>query len=150
MNNLIKKMLNKETISYLIFGVLTTAVDYIALALLYYKFNLNEIISNTIAWAFAVLFAYITNKLFVFNSKSFALSQLLKEFPSFVLARVFSLVITNVFLFFTTLMGMHLLLSKAIISVAVIILNYIFSKLFIFNKKNNTEDTKNEQALCHD
>lgn len=150
MNNLIKKMLNKETISYLIFGVLTTAVDYIALALLYYKFNLNEIISNTIAWAFAVLFAYITNKLFVFNSKSFALSQLLKEFPSFVLARVFSLVITNVFLFFTTLMGMHLLLSKAIISVAVIILNYIFSKLFIFNKKNNTEDTKNEQTLCHD
>lgn len=150
MNNLIKKMLNKETISYLIFGVLTTAVDYIALALLYYKFNLNEIISNTIAWAFAVLFAYITNKLFVFNSKSFALSQLLKEFPSFVLARVFSLVITNVFLFFTTLMGMHLLLSKAIISVAVIILNYIFSKLFIFNKKNNTEDIKNEQALCHD
>ena len=135
MNNLIKKMLNKETISYLIFGVLTTAVDYIALALLYYKFNLNEIISNTIAWVFAVLFAFITNKLFVFNSKSFALSQLLKEFPSFVLARVFSLVVTNVFLFFTSLMDMNLLLSKAIISVAVIILNYIFSKAFIFKNK---------------
>ena len=97
MNNLIKKMLNRETLVYLVFGVLTTAVDYISFAVFYYVLDLNEVLSNTIAWAFAVAFAYITNKLFVFNSKSFELKLLIKEISSFVIARIFSGCIPNSF-----------------------------------------------------
>ena len=134
MNKFIKKLLNKETIVYLVFGVLTTAVDYAAFAALHYGLNINEIVANTIAWALAVAFAYITNKLFVFESKSFDMKTLLKEIPSFVLARVLSLIVTNVFLVFAGYIGMNMLLAKALISVVVILLNYIFSKLFIFKK----------------
>ena len=140
MNSLIKKMLNRETIVYLVFGVLTTAVDYISFAVFYYALGINELISNTIAWAFAVAFAYITNKLFVFNSKSFAMKLLLKEILSFVLARIFSLVLTNIFLILAGHINMNMLLAKAMTSVAVIIINYIFSKLFIFKNNQIMED----------
>ncbi len=144
MNKIISKLLNKETIVYIIFGILTTAVDYVSFSVLYYGFYINEIIGNTIAWALAVIFAYITNKLFVFESKSFDPKILAKEIPSFVLARVLSLVVTNVFLIFAAHISMNMLLAKAIISVAVIIINYIFSKLFIFKKNKLTEDIPNE------
>ncbi len=140
MINLIKRVLNRETIVYTIFGVFTTAVDYIAFAVLYYTLDINQVISNTIAWALAVGFAYITNKLFVFNSKSFELKVLIKEILSFVLARVFSLIVTNIFLIFAGYIDMNMLLAKATTSVVVIILNYIFSKLFIFKKKEITEE----------
>lgn len=135
MNKILCKLLNKETIIYIVFGVLTTAVDYISFTALYYGLHMNEIVGNTIAWAFAVAFAYITNKLFVFESKSFALKTLAKELPSFILARVLSLVVTNAFLIFAKYISMNMLLAKAIVSVAVIVINYIFSKLFIFKKE---------------
>lgn len=140
MNKIIDKLLNKETIIYIVFGVLTTAVDYIAFAAFHYGLQMNEIVANTIAWALAVAFAYITNKLFVFDSKSFAFKTLAKEIPSFILARVLSLVVTNIFLIFAAYISMNMLLAKAVISVAVIVINYIFSKLFIFKKKQLTED----------
>ncbi len=136
MNKIIAKLFNRETIVYIIFGILTTAVDYVTFAVLHYPLNINEIVSNTIAWTLAVIFAFITNKLFVFNSKSFAPKILVKEIPSFVLARVFSLIVTNLFLIFAGHIGMNMLFAKALISVVVIVLNYIFSKLFVFNKTN--------------
>lgn len=136
MNKLIKRFLNRETIVYTVFGVLTTVVDYVAFAIFHYGIQLNEIIANTIAWTLAVAFAYITNKLFVFESKSFNIKTLTKEIPSFVLARVLSLIVTNLFLVFAAYISLNRLLAKAIISVVVIVLNYIFSKLFVF--KNNT------------
>lgn len=132
-------MLNRETLVYLIFGVLTTAVDYISFSFFYYVLGINEILSNTIAWAFAVAFAYITNKLFVFNSNSFEPKLLLKEIFSFVIARIFSLVLTNIFLVLAGHIDMNMLLAKALTSVVVIIVNYIFSKLFIFNNKITEE-----------
>ncbi len=135
MNKILCKLLNKETIIYIVFGVLTTAVDYISFTALYYGLQMNEIVGNTIAWAFAVAFAYITNKLFVFESKSFALKTLAKELPSFILARVLSLLVTNAFLIFAKYISMNMLLAKAIVSVAVIVINYVFSKLFIFKKE---------------
>lgn len=134
----ISKLINKETIFYTIFGVITTVVDFVAFALLHYGLSINEIIANTIAWILAVATAYITNKLFVFESKSFSLSVLKHELPSFIAARVFSLIITDLFLAFAGIISMNMLFAKLLISVFVIISNYIFSKLFIF--KNNTTD----------
>ena len=136
MNKLLKKLLNRETIVYIIFGILTTAVDYVAFSVLLYGLEINEVIANTIAWVLAVAFAYITNKLYVFESKSFKPQIIAKELPSFVLARLLSLVVTNVFLVFAAYISMNMLLAKALISVVVIILNYIFSKLFVFKKNN--------------
>lgn len=144
MINFIKRCLNRETIIYIIFGILTTAVDYVAFSLLHYGLTINEIIANTIAWALAVAFAYITNKLFVFESKSFDIKTLTKEIPSFLLARLLSLIVTNIFLVFAAHISMNMLLAKALISVVVIILNYIFSKLFVFKEKNENETLTRE------
>ena len=155
MNKFIDKLLNKETIIYVIFGVLTTVVDFVSFGLLYYSFNMDKVIANTIAWALAVAFAYITNKIFVFESKSFNPAVLLKEIFGFVSSRVITLLLTNVFLVFAGILGLNMMIAKAIISVAVIILNYVFSKLYVFtdNKKpvNHTEEkTMNSSSFFSD
>lgn len=143
MNNLIKKILNRETIVYTVFGVLTTVVDFLIFGLLYYVSGLGEIVSNTSAWIVAVLFAFVTNKIFVFKAKNFAFKNILRELTAFIMARVTTLLLTNVFLLFAGYIGMNMMLAKALISVAVIILNYIFSKLFIF-KKTNQKPERNQ------
>ena len=60
MNKLINKFLNRETIIYTIFGVLTTVVDFASFGILYYSLNIGELVSNTLAWVLAVIFAFIT------------------------------------------------------------------------------------------
>ena len=134
MDDIIKKVFNKETILYIIFGVLTTVVDFVSFGFLFYQVGLNEIVANTIAWIIAVIVAYVTNKLYVFEKDQHDVKTLLREIVSFVLARLFSLFITNLFLVFVKHVGMNMMLAKILISVVVVILNYFFSKLFIFKK----------------
>ena len=136
MKKLLKKLCNKETITYLIFGVLTTLVNYIVYYLLYRFTGLDALIYNTIAWLAAVIFAFFTNKLFVFESKSFKSSVVFREFLTFVSARIVSLLLEEAFLALTVkVMGIHELISKLIISVIVVIVNYFASKFFIFKKE---------------
>ena len=135
---IIDKICNKETILYVIFGVITTAVDFAAFSLLYYVMDKNEVAANTIAWIIAVIVAFITNKIIVFENKSTNKKEIIKEIISFALARVISLVITDGFLVLAKYLNMNMLFAKALISVVVVILNYIFSKLFIF--KNQEEE----------
>ena len=160
---LIDKFFTKEIVSYIFFGVLTTAVNLLTFYLFKELFIsigwegiLNTLLSsagwekaldflsdgsdyldaNTIAWVVGVLFAFFTNKLFVFESKSWKPSVASKEFTGFVGARVFSLVVEMLGMFvMVTLLTWNELVSKLIIGVVVIIMNYIFSKLLIFKKK---------------
>lgn len=137
-HSLIKRYLNKETISYLIFGVLTTLVDLV----IYQAFlwlDVHYLIAQGIAWVGAVAFAFVTNKLFVFESRSFCRSVLLRELISFVSARVISGVISTALLaFLVEGLSLSEMVAKLCTSVFVVIANYIFSKLFIF-KKDQTE-----------
>lgn len=122
----------REVLMYLVFGGLTTLVNIVAFFILR-KLSVSVYISNLIAWVVAVLFAFITNKLFVFESKD--KSKIGKELISFFGFRILSLGVD---------MGaMYLLLqvintgevfAKIIANIIVIILNYIFSKLFVFKK----------------
>lgn len=145
MKSLINKLFNKETISYIIFGILTTLVDYAAFYIFYYKAGFSEVVSNTAAWILAVVFAYITNKIYVFESKVSGLKALLIEITSFAGARVLTLLLTDAFLLFTSHIGMEAMLAKIIISVAVVIINYFLSKLFIFKKdKSSNQEGENE------
>ena len=91
LNKLIKKFINKETILYLIFGVLTTILNIAICGLLYDILHWDVIIATVIAWIAAVIFAFITNKIFVFNSKTTDKKVLLKETVSFLIARLVSL-----------------------------------------------------------
>lgn len=140
----------REGILYIVFGILTTLVNF----LLFFLFErlLGEqlyLVSNLIAWAGAVIFAFVVNKLFVFASRSFAARVLLREATEFVLARIFSLVVEELGLILLIelchLPSLSLpldvvlsgeFLAKAILAVVVLLMNYFFSKLVIFKDKS--------------
>ncbi len=141
-NNIIKKFLNKETISYLIFGVLTTIINIVVFwfAERELAFIMSEdaasLVGNVIAWVISVAFAFVTNKLFVFESKSMAFKVVMAELTGFVIARLLSLAFDEGFMFVAiVLLGMNSLLAKIISNVFVVIINYVLSKFFIFKNK---------------
>ena len=132
MNN-IKRLINKETILYVIFGILTTIVNLIAYYLFSNIININYLISNAIAWIISVVFAYITNKFFVFNSSYINKDVIIEEFIKFMNCRFISGLSEVVLLFlFVDLLLMNDIVAKLIIGVLVVLINFIFSKVFIF------------------
>ena len=176
-----KLMQNKkfqELFWYFVFGVLTTLVNLITFALLdklisakwpvkvfKWDFDFFDLFINVIAWVVAIVFAYVTNKLFVFHTKG----NVLKEFISFVVARLFTffafelglfslsiMVMENamnmpkddVFLSFMNFEVTNKYLVKLFIAVFVVVANYIFSKIFIFkkDKKADTADLSSKDA----
>ena len=132
---LIKKVCNKEIILYIIFGVLTTLVNLIVFYILTHFINLDENLSNIIAVIAAVLFAYFTNRKFVFNSTAVTFKENLKEFCKFIFGRLFTMILEIVgFYLLFNIMHIHELISKLFITVIVVILNFFISKFFAFKK----------------
>ena len=128
--NLYKKY--KEIINYLIFGVLTTLISIVTYAIFTKVFHIDYLISNVLSWIIAVLFAYITNKIYVFESKS---KKNIKEITSFFFFRVVSLIIEMIILYiFVDILHVDDLVTKIIAQIIVIVSNYVFSKVFVFNK----------------
>lgn len=122
----------KEIINYLIFGGLTTVVSIATYALFAKVFHIDYLISNVLSWILAVLFAYITNKIFVFESKS---KKNIKEIISFFFFRIVSLVMEMIILYiFVDMFHIDDLVTKIIAQVIVIVANYVFSKVFVFKK----------------
>lgn len=128
---------NKEIILYLIFGGLTTCINIVTYTIFAKIFNVNLIVSNIIAWIVSIVFAYVVNKLFVFNSKEKTLRKILKELSSFIFARVLSLVLFDIaaFALMINIFGINDLITKLITQVLIIVFNYILSKFIIFKKK---------------
>ena len=127
---------HKESILYLIFGGLTFLVNMITYVLFTRVVKADVLVSNCIAWIVAVLFAYITNKFFVFERKETDFKYILKEFRAFVGCRLFSGVVELGIIFvMATLMGINDLFVKIVTNIVVIVLNFIFSKLIIFKKE---------------
>ncbi len=138
MEKLWKKLVNRETILYLVFGVCTTIINIAVCGLLADILKWDIYLSNTIAWILSVAFAFVTNKLFVFNSKSTNKKILLKETVFFLIARLISLGFDMLVVWLMAdLWGVNVWVVKIISNIIVIIMNYIFSKLFIFNHKQH-------------
>lgn len=127
----------KEVINYLVFGVLSTVVNFITYFITARLIGIDEVISSGISWFCSVLFAYITNKIFVFESKTHGIKELAKEVASFFLARIISGALCDVGTFAIMVKVLHIndIISKIVTQVMVVIVNYIFSKLIIFKKK---------------
>lgn len=122
--------IKKEVIAYLIFGVLTTIVNIVVYYLFARVFGVNYLISNIIAWFLSVLFAYITNRIWVFESKN---DNIIKEVSLFFGGRLFSGVIDSSLMYlFIDVLTIGDFISKIIIQVIVVILNYVLSKLVVF------------------
>ena len=135
LKKIIKKIATKEVIYYGIFGILTTIVNLGVFYLLVDIIKLNENISNIIAIIIAVLFAYFTNKDLVFHSEAKTNKEKIKEFTKFISGRAFTMIVEwggCAILFLTPLPAM---ISKLIMTVIVIILNFFISKFFAFKKK---------------
>jgi putative flippase GtrA len=131
----------RELVSYLIFGGATTFVNWCVYGLVVKLAGFSITAGNTIAWVAAVVFAFITNKIFVFQSRSWQPLSVLREASAFLAARIVSglIEIAGVpFLFYLglnyPLLGIEGFAAKVIVSVIVVILNYFFSKLFIFRR----------------
>lgn len=136
----------RELFVYAVVGVLTTLINYLvyalisraAAALLGLPYDHAGLISfsNIVSWVAAVAFAFWGNKRFVFKSDDWSFKVLRRELPSFVCARLLSLVFDEVFMLLTVkLAGMNDILAKLISNVIVIVLNYFASKFWIFRKR---------------
>jgi len=124
----------REVLLYLVFGGLTTLINIVAFYILR-KLSLELQVSNVIAWILSVLFAFVTNKLFVFESKNKSKKENFKEMTSFFGFRVLSLLFDIGFMhLLVSILNIHEMISKILSNILVIILNYIFSKVFIFKK----------------
>lgn len=135
-NTIIKKFMTKEVILYVVFGVFTTVVNVGTFYVLTNYLHYNENIANIIAILLAVIFAYITNRKLVFNSKASSFSEIFFEICKFFSARFFTMVV-EFFGFMLLFNVLHIpnLISKISITVLVIVLNFFLSKFFAF--KNN-------------
>ena len=124
-----------DVISYLFFGVLTTAVNYIVYLPCYNVLGLSGSASNAIAWVGAVAFAYLTNKPFVFRSYDWSMKTVIPELTKFVGCRVGSGALETAIIFLTVdILSWNGNVMKLLTSVLVVVLNYIGSKLLVFKK----------------
>ena len=126
----------KEIINYLVFGVLATGVNFISYFIFARVFNIDEVVSSGLSWFCSVVFAYTTNKIFVFDSKTKGKKALLKECVSFFTARIISGILCDVGTFAVMVKVLHIndVISKIVTQVTVVIVNYIFSKFIVFKK----------------
>lgn len=138
-----KKLVRKyrQILLYLFFGATTTVVNWCIYWLLHSLLRLDMTLSNTVAWLGAVVYAFIANKLFVFESKAVAGKRLLQEAAKFFAARGVSglveiLLPTALFAMGLSqpLLGISGGIAKALTSVLVVVMNYITGKFFVFSK----------------
>lgn len=126
---------SREVLLYLIFGVLTTLVDW-CISFGLYQTEMNLHLANTLAWAAAVLFAYVTNRIWVFESRRRGILPIAAELLGFAGARIATLLAQEaVFAVFCDWLGMNEYVIKLVAAVLVVVGNYIISKLLIFRKK---------------
>lgn len=141
----IKKILNKEILLYLIFGITVTSLNIILFYLFINIWKMSTGLGNILDTIICILFQYFTNRIWVFESKNNG-KEAIKEFIQFILARGVTAVIDQIFVvvgvdFFVakyvshSQQGVFSIGIKILSNIIVIILNYIFSKLFVFNKK---------------
>jgi len=128
----------KEIINYLIFGVLSTVVNFASYFIFAKLFHIDEVVSSGLSWFCAVLFAYITNKIFVFESKTKTVKEFIKEMMSFFACRVLSGILCDVgtFALMVKVLNINDIIAKIVTQIMVVILNYVLSKLVIFKKKS--------------
>jgi putative flippase GtrA len=125
-----------DILAYLVFGVLTTVVNYLVYLPLYNWVGLSATVSNAVAWVFAVAFAFLTNKPFVFKSHDWSMKTVMPELTKFLGCRIGSGLMETAIIFLTVdLLRFDGNVMKLFTSVLVVAVNYVGSKLLVFTKK---------------
>ena len=155
----IKEFVTGEVFSYLFFGVCTTVVNIVVFQTCCSVMGIHALVSNIFAWIFAVAFAYVTNRIFVFHSKENSLRGIVREAGSFVGARLFSLLVDELIIWLMVVVMGYIaaerllagilscplkdaksLFAKICSNVVVVILNYVLSKMIIFKKGGEQDE----------
>lgn len=145
LQTLICGLISYEMIVYIIFGILTSLVDYgVYSALTYVK--VDTLIANIISTICAIIFAYFTNRTWVFKSKTSGFRESLYEFVKFSEARVATLLMSEFILFICKILDGNPYMAKIIAMFLTVVINYILSKFFIFTS-NRKETKKNEKQI---
>ncbi len=140
----INKFANKEIMNYIIFGVLTTIVNYVIYFVLHNPLKVNYLLSNTIAWIAAVVFAYFTNKKYVFKDSDETKADGFRKFGIFVGGRLLSFFLETFLMIITVgLFRINANISKIAVAIIVVIANYFISKYFVFGDGKTNELIKN-------
>lgn len=127
---------HKEVLLYLFFGGLTFIISIASYAFFDITMEMNELVANIFSWIIAVLFAYITNRTWVFENTKSGAAGIAQELIMFMSGRVATLVVEEaILLVFITWLGFGSMVVKIVAQVIVIVLNYIISKLIVFKKK---------------
>lgn len=134
---LLKKILTKEVILYIVFGVLTTLVNLVSFYVMNSLLHWDENTANFIAILLAVIFAYITNKDLVFHANAKNLKEKIQQFCKFMLGRAFTMVLEFVGGLLLFNLPIPNVIIKAGLTVIVIILNFFISKFFAFKSKKD-------------
>ncbi|MCI8633652.1 MAG: GtrA family protein [Lachnospiraceae bacterium] len=145
--NRIKTLLSryKELVLYVVFGAFTTLINIVSYHIFRRWMGIGLVAADVLAWVLSVLFAYITNKLFVFESRSWRMQVVLREASEFFAARVVSLGVDVAFLYLTVeCLHWWEMPMKIAANVVVIVINYIFSKWIIFKKDSAAKQQKEE------
>lgn len=130
----------KEPLLYVVFGGFTTLINIVVYFVCRSLLQIDVVPADVIAWFLSVVFAYVTNKLYVFESKGWRMQLVLREAAEFFAARIFSLGVDVLFLYVTVqLLSWWEMPMKIAANVIVIIINYVFSKLFIFKKETSAK-----------
>lgn len=126
----------KGLLSYIFFGICTTIINVVIYNVCYYKLLVSNVNSTIIAWLIAVLFAFITNKIFVFESRSFTFKVIVYEWISFLGCRLATGILDIGIMYIAIdCLDQNAMLWKIISNILTIIINYIASKLIIFKRK---------------
>lgn len=126
----------KRIFAYILFGILTTGINYLVYLPLYNYFVLPAAVCNIIAWFTAVIFAFLTNKAFVFHAHDWSHKTIVDEAAKFFGMRALSGALETVIIFLTVdLLNFNGNIWKIITSIVVVVLNYITGKLFVFSEK---------------
>lgn len=127
---------HKEVLLYLFFGGLTTVVSIASYSYCDVALGMNPLIANVISWILAVLFAYVTNKIWVFDAQNNTFGDLTREIASFFLGRLFTLLVEEAILFVgITMLGLNSIAVKVVAQFIIVVLNYIISKLLVFRAR---------------
>lgn len=141
-----KKILNKEVKMYLVFGIMTTIINYSVFAIGIHYWGENHALEvNLIAFILATIFAFVTNKKYVFENNVNGIQKTALAFLQFVASRVFSMLIEQAGLYisihwlnvsrFEVLSINGIMIAKIILSFVAVVINYFMSKWFIFRKE---------------
>lgn len=135
---LLKKSLTKEVILYIVFGIFTTLVNLGSFYIMNSLLHLEENISNFIAILLAVIFAYITNKDLVFHSEAKSIKDRVIQFVKFMIGRAFTMIVEFVGGIILFQLPIPNIISKAFLTLIVIILNFFISKFFAFKRESKS------------